>query len=164
MILPKAISQPINHAPLPIIQHGARLVFNQMLRQHPNLFDRLGAHATKSFRFTPADLDLTFLIMPARRRIEVARKSARMPADASAGGPLLTLLALLEGRIDGDAMFFARSLSIAGDMEAMLALRNALDDSGFDLPRDLGKVAGPFAPLVTRLAEMVRQRALVGLV
>ena len=164
MILPKAISQPISRLPLPVIQQGARLVFNQMLRQHPTLFDRLGSHAAKSFRFTPADLDLTFLIVPARRSITVSRKSARMHADAAAGGPLLTLLALLEGRIDGDAMFFARSLSISGDMEAMLALRNALDDSGFDLPRDLGKVAGPFAPLVTRLAEMVRQRALVGLV
>ena len=77
---------------------------------------------------------------------------------------MLTLLALLEGRIDGDAMFFARSLSITGDMEAMLALRNALDDSGFDLPRDLGKAAGLLAPLVTRFAETVRRRALVGLV
>ena len=164
MILSKVLSQPINRLPLPIVQQGARLVFNQALQQHPGLFDRLGQHAGKRFRFTPADLDLSFVVVPARRSITVSRKSANMPADASASGPLLTLLALLEGRIDGDAMFFARSLSIAGDMEAMLALRNALDDSGFDLPRDLGKAAGPLAPLVTRLAEMVRRRALVGLV
>ena len=164
MILPKAVSHPINHMPLPLLQQGTRLVFAQMLRQHPNLFDRLGAHASKSFRFTPTDLDLSFLVVPAKRRITVSRKLAPMTADASVGGPLLTLLALLEGRIDGDAMFFARSLSIAGDMEAMLALRNALDDSGFDLPRDLGQAAGPFAHLVTRLAEAIRRRALVGLV
>lgn len=164
MTLPKAISHPINHMPLPLLQQGTRLVFDQMLRQHPNLFDRLGNHASKSFRFTPTDLDLSFLVMPARRTIMVSRKSADMAADASAGGPLLTLLALLEGQIDGDAMFFARSLSIAGDMEAMLALRNALDDSGLDLPRDLGQAAGPFSHLVTRLAEAVRRRALVGLV
>ena len=163
MILPKALSQPIDHLPLPLVQRGVQLVFNQMLRQHPNLFDRLGIHATKSFRFTPADLNLSFLIVPARRSITVSRKSAHMRADASAGGPLLTLLALLEGRIDGDAMFFARSLSIAGDMEAMLALRNALDDSGFDLARDLGKAAGPFARPATRLTEIIRHRALAGL-
>lgn len=164
MILPQAVSRPIKFMPLPLLQQATRLVFNQMLRQHPNLFDRLGSHASKSFRFTPTDLDLSFLVVPAKRTITVSRKSADMAADASAGGPLLTLLALLEGQIDGDAMFFGRSLSIAGDMEAMLALRNALDDSGFDLPRDLGQAAGPFAPLVTRFAEAVRRRALVGLV
>lgn len=164
MILPKALSLPINLAPLPLVQQATRLVFNQMLSQHPNLFDRLGSHAGKSFGFTPTDLDLSFLIVPARRSITVSRKAAAKPADASAGGPLLTLLALLEGRIDGDAMFFARSLSIAGDMEAMLALRNALDDSGFDLPRDLGQAAGPLAPLITRFAETVRRRALVGVI
>lgn len=163
MILPIALTKSINCAPLPLVERAARLVFDQMLRQHPNVFDRLGSHAGKSFRFTPSDLDLSFLIAPAQRRITVSRKSRSMTADTSAGGPLLTLLALLEGRIDGDAMFFSRSLSIAGDMEAMLALRNALDDSGFDLPRDLGKAAGPLAPLVTRLAESIRARALVGL-
>src|SRR5690606_34830255 len=105
MILPRALSMPIDHAPLLLIQQGTELVFNQMLRQHPNLFDRLGSHAEKSFRFTPADLNLSFLIVPARRSITVSRKSANMRADASASGPLLTLLALLEGRIDGDAMF-----------------------------------------------------------
>lgn len=164
MILPRAISLPIDLAPLPVVQQATQLVFNQMLRQHPNLFDRLGEHAHKSFRFTPADLNLTFLILPARRSIAVSRKSTGLRADASATGPLVTLLALLEGRIDGDAMFFSRSLSIAGDMEAMLALRNALDDSGFDLPRDLGMAAGPFAQAATRLAELVRHRALAGLV
>lgn len=164
MILPKALSGPIDLAPLPLVQRATQLVFNQMLRQHPNLFDRLGSHASKSFRFTPTDLNLSFLIVPTQRRITVSRKAADLHADTAAGGPMLTLLALLEGRIDGDAMFFARSLSIAGDMEAMLALRNALDDSGFDLPRDLGTVAGPFAPLVTRFAEAVRHRALQGLV
>jgi predicted lipid carrier protein YhbT len=164
MILPKPLSQSINLAPLPLVQQVTQLVFNQALRQHPNLFDRLGSHASKSFRFTPTDLDLSFIVVPARRTITVSRKARAKTADATAGGPMLTLLALLEGRIDGDAMFFARSLSIAGDMEAMLALRNALDDSGFDLPRDLGQAAGPLAPLVTRLAETVRRRALVGLV
>lgn len=164
MILPRAVSYPVNHMPLGLIQQGTLLVFNQLLRQHPDVFDRLGNHASKSFRFTPTDLNLTFLVVPAHRRVTVSRKSARMTSDAAIGGPLLTLLALLEGRIDGDAMFFARSLSIAGDMEAMLALRNALDDSGLDLPRDLGQAAGPFAHLVTRLAEAVRRRALVGLV
>jgi predicted lipid carrier protein YhbT len=164
MNLPKALSLPINHAPLPLLQGATRLIFDQMLRQHPGLFDRLGHHAGKSFAFMPSDLALTFLIVPERRSITVSRKTSDTTADACLSGPLLTLLALLEGRIDGDAFFFSRALTVSGDMEAMLALRNALDDSGFDLPRDLGKAAGPFAPLATRIAEAIRRRALEGLV
>ncbi|MNO09993.1 hypothetical protein D3C81_2335760 [compost metagenome] len=45
-------------------------------------------------------------------------------------------------------------------MEAMLALRNALDDCNVDLPADLGKGAGPFAPVVRTIASFVRDKAL----
>jgi hypothetical protein len=66
-------------------------------------------------------------------------------ADAMVKGPLVLLLALLEGRVDGDAEFFARELDVSGDMEAIVALRNALDDSSIDLPSDLAPIAGPLA-------------------
>jgi predicted lipid carrier protein YhbT len=45
-------------------------------------------------------------------------------------------------------------------MEAMLALRNALDDCNVDLPADLGRGAGPFAPVVRTIAGFVRGKAL----
>jgi predicted lipid carrier protein YhbT len=134
------------------------------MKQHPGLFDRLGCHASKRYRFTPADLDWSFVIRPSLRHIKVYRKDKAPPVDAAASVPMVTLLALLEGRLDGDAVFFARSLTLTGDMEAMLALRNALDDCGFDLPTDLSLAAGPFAPVFRQLAERVRERALAGLV
>ena len=55
-----------------------------------------------------------------------------------------------------------RDLTVTGDMEAMLALRNALDDSSIDLPDDLGSLAGPLAPLVTGTARYIRKQALEG--
>lgn len=61
-------------------------------------------------------------------------------------------------------MFFSRSLIVKGDMEAMLALRNALDDCGFDLPRDLTAAAGPLARPFREAAERIRERAMAGLV
>lgn len=70
------------------------------------------------------------------------------------------LLALLEGKLDGDALFFSRDITVTGDMEAMLALRNALDDCNIDLPSDLGTSAGPFAPMVRGIANYVRSKAL----
>jgi O2-independent ubiquinone biosynthesis accessory factor UbiT len=164
MILPRRLTQLLDRVPLAVVQRLAELVFTQAIKQHPRLFDRLGPHAAKRYRFTPADLDISFVIEPDRKRIRVYRKKAAPPVDAAAAGPIVTLLALLEGRLDGDAVFFSRSLTLTGDMEAMLALRNALDDCGFDLPSDLAPVAGPFAPAFRQLAERLRERALAGTV
>jgi predicted lipid carrier protein YhbT len=164
MLLPRPLRLALDAVPLVITQRVVATVFRQALLQHPGLFDRLGAEAGKRFGFTPTDLDLSFIVHPAGRSITVYRKAGVPAADATATGPLLVLLALLEGRIDGDAMFFSRGLGVAGDMEAMLALRNALDDCGFDLPADLSGLAGPFARPFRRLAEAVRTRALTELV
>ena len=38
--------------------------------------------------------------------------------------------------------------------------RNALDDSIIDLPKDLGRAAGPLAPIVQKIASVIRDRAL----
>ncbi|ODT77570.1 MAG: hypothetical protein ABS76_27815 [Pelagibacterium sp. SCN 64-44] len=164
MLLPRPLSMSLNRVPLPVVQQVVQAIFARALTQHPGLFDRLGEHADKLFRFTPADLDLSFVVHPAARTIQVYRKAKAPPAAASISGPLLTLLALLEGRIDGDAVFFSRSLGVSGDMEAMLALRNGLDDCGFDLPADLSGMAGPLAGPFRQLAEKLRERALAGLV
>ena len=164
MLLHRPLSRAIDHVPLGVVQRLVEAIFHRALQQHPDLFDRLGPQAQKSFRFTPADLNLSFVIHPANRTIRSYRKQDAPEVAAAVSGPLLTLLALLEGRVDGDAVFFSRSLTVTGDMEAMLALRNALDDCGFDLPSDLSGLAGPFAQPFRRVGELVRQRALVGIV
>ncbi|ODT77972.1 MAG: hypothetical protein ABS76_25500 [Pelagibacterium sp. SCN 64-44] len=163
MSLPSPLVLAINRMPLPLVRKAADIAFRQALRQHPGLFDRLGEHAVKPFGFMPSDLDLAFVVRPAQARIEVHRPNRAPRVAAAISGPIVTLLALLEGRIDGDAVFFSRLLEVSGDMEAMLALRNALDDCGFDLPRDLSGLAGPFAPPLRHCAEHLRERALAGM-
>ena len=93
--------------------------------------------------------------------VVVARMAQEVPDDAQ--GSVFEVVAQGLGELGALLARYHHALD-AGDMEAMLALRTALDDSGFDLPRDLGKAAGPLAPLVTRLAETVWRRALVGVV
>ncbi|VDS04164.1 SCP-2 sterol transfer family protein [Devosia equisanguinis] len=160
MALPGPIAASINHMPLPLVRLAVSQVFRRALQEHPDLFDRLGVHADKLFGFTPNDLDLTFVVHPAALSISVYRLGKAPAVAAGVTGSMVTLLALLEGRIDGDAVFFSRDLGVTGDMEAMLALRNALDDCQFDLPRDLSGLAGPLASPVRRAAEFVRERAL----
>lgn len=157
---PAAIARPMNFLPIPVLQRATAAMLAQIMKRHPDLFGRLGEHCSKRFAFLPVDLPFAFMVEPARPAITVSRKGRPPKVDAAVEGPLFMLLALMEGRQDADALFFSRDLSVTGDMEAMLALRNALDDSGIDLPCDLGAFAGPFAPVVTGLANRLRGHVL----
>lgn len=83
-------------------------------------------------------------------------------ADAIVRGPYDKLLDLLEGRIDGDALFFRRELSISGDTALILALRNTLDgEDEMDLVAGAASIAGPLAralPVLRRNAGPVLDR------
>ena len=65
------------------------------------------------------------------------------PWDVRIRGPLADLLALAARREDPDTLFFARRLSLEGDTEAALYLKNLLDALEFDLDAHLEAVLGP---------------------
>ena len=160
MKIPSAVAVPTRLVPPFLIAPFVSHIFFQVMRAHPGLFERLGEYAAKRFRFHPSDIPFAFVIEPDKPRITIVREDETMEADAGIEGPLVMLLALLEGKLDGDALFFSRDITVTGDMEAMLALRNALDDCNIDLPSDLGKSAGPFAPMVRGIANYVRNKAM----
>ncbi|OYR14894.1 ubiquinone anaerobic biosynthesis accessory factor UbiT [Brucella thiophenivorans] len=160
MKIPSAVAAPARLVPPFLLTPLFSRVFLQVIREHPGLFERLGEYVDKRFGFSPSDLPFMFVVEPSRPAISVFRKGAQVVTDAAIDGPLVMLLALLEGKLDGDALFFSRDITVTGDMEAMLALRNALDDCDVDLPSDLGKGAGPFAPIVRSIASYIREKAL----
>ncbi|MDW9414627.1 SCP2 domain-containing protein [Sinorhizobium meliloti] len=162
MEFPRPLAAPLAIVPIPLIEAAVKLMFKSLLKRHPALFDRLGEHKSKRYVFRPVDLPLVFVVEPSHAAVSVMRKPSDCAADAVVEGPLFLLLALLEGRCDADALFFSRALTVGGDIEAMLALRNALDGCEIDLPRDLGASAGPLSPLVGRTAAAIRRRALAG--
>lgn len=84
-------------------------------------------------------------------RAACAEDKAR--ASAIVRGPLLVLIDLVEGRLDGDALFFSRALSIEGDTEAVVMLRNTLDGEDIDVIQDLTSVFGPLSRPAAHLAE-----------
>lgn len=142
--------------PLWAMQIAAGVALRGVIFRHPKLFDRLGAHGAKTFAIMPTDVPLTFVVAPRRATVTVRRSGQPCIADVNVLGPLVTLLALAEGRVDGDAEFFARDLRIDGDMEAIVALRNALDDCRIDLPRDLAPVSGPLRRPVEASLQALR--------
>ena len=63
--------------------------------------------------------------------------------DARIAGKFLTLLAVADGRLDGDALFFTRELVVEGDTEAAVCLRHALDDLEGSIADDVADMFGP---------------------
>jgi len=74
-------------------------------------------------------------------------------------GPLNALMDLMEGRIDGDALFFRRELKIDGDTELVVAVRNAFDGEDMDLAVDIAAAFGPLARAVQPARDGVERAA-----
>jgi predicted lipid carrier protein YhbT len=88
-------------------------------------------------------------------RLTAHRRYERPAHDAAIAGAFFNLLDMIDGSLDGDALFFSRDLKVSGDTEAVVALRNALDDFEGSA---LDSVLGSFGPL-----QGPATRALAGL-
>ncbi|MCP5366376.1 MAG: SCP2 sterol-binding domain-containing protein [Hyphomicrobiales bacterium] len=159
--------------PLPLapLRRAVALAMAAVNRRHPDLFERLAGLEDPVFLIDPADLPLAFLLRPRAgggvaggAAMEVVGEGGLAdapPPTATIRGPLLDLIDLLEGRIDGDALFFNRVLTVEGDTEAVVALRNAVDGAGIDLRADLlaalGPLAGPAGVLLDGGARLLRR-------
>jgi len=130
-------------------------------RRHPGISERLADHAGRRLLILPRDLPLAFLLEPTRG----APKVRALPGDTAAGiavdatlrAPLADLIALAEGRVDGDALFFSRRLHLSGDTELVLAFRNALDDARIDLVAVAMEALGPVAPVGGRALDFAHR-------
>ena len=135
--------------PLPLfaLQPALAIALKALHRRHPGLFDRLSGMDRPSFLIDPVDLPFAFLLETDPENIRLVAlsrtKAAQSSATATIRGPLLALIDLMEGRIDGDALFFKRDLAIEGETEAVVALRNAIDDAEIDLVADVLSMFGP---------------------
>jgi predicted lipid carrier protein YhbT len=153
--------------PLPpvLLRPALDLAMTVMRRRHPDVFERLETLQDVSFLIDPVDLPFCFLLRldpPAARLSAVGEADDMQSPTAVLRGPLMVLIRLLEGRMDGDAAFFSRDLVIEGDMEAVLTLRNAVDSGGIDLAEDLLSLFGPLNGPARRaldIAEVLFARA-----
>lgn len=127
-----------------------------ILKRHPELFDRLGSHTAKRYGLDPTDLPFAFVLepRPVNPRITAIR-SLPQDIDVRITAPLAALIGLVDGSCDGDALFFSRDIQIEGDMEAAVALRNAIDDAGIDIVAESVACMGPLSPVVERLVRGV---------
>lgn len=128
--LPGAVHFLLRPIPLPVLRLFLNPIAAHIAKTRPELFARLGEHASKRFLIDPVDLPFGLVLAPhpARPVFEPCRREPTPRHDARIAGSFLDLFGLIDGSADGDALFFSRELQISGDTEAVVALRNALDD------------------------------------
>lgn len=144
--------------PLPprLLQPALSAAMATLSRRHPGLFERLSDLGAPVYLIDPVDLPLAFVLTAdvEHPSLKAVRTGDGAGAVATIRGPMLSLLSLLEGRIDGDALFFSRDLVIEGDTEAVVALRNAVDGLEIDLLAEVTNAFGPLAGVIRRLAQV----------
>jgi predicted lipid carrier protein YhbT len=120
-------------------------LMRKMQGRHPRLFQNLERLDAASICFEPSDVPHRFLLTFGRDGNSfVVMDSKQDACDARIKGKLDTLLNMLEGRIDGDKLFFSRDIEISGNTAAVVALRNTLDREEIDLLDDVASLFGPF--------------------
>ena len=125
-------------------------VLGTLAHKHRRAFEAMAEMRPAAVLIDPVDQPVAFLLsVGPQPRLRVAKRDVAV--DAAIRGPLIHLMDLLEGRIDGDALFFRRTLSIEGDTALVVGLRNALDGEDIDLVADLAGIAGPFRHAIPRL-------------
>ncbi|MEH6404091.1 MAG: SCP2 sterol-binding domain-containing protein [Sneathiella sp.] len=136
-----------------IIEKPASLLLHRIQKQHPEIFNRLKPLGICCFCINPTDFHLNFLLKldhgnPSIEAVET--QASHNNADAVISGPLHSLIQLAEGRVDGDALFFSRTLSIEGNTEAILSLRNAVDSEDISLEAIWSEQVGFLQPTAQR--------------
>jgi len=149
-------------APVPLAAWQPLLhrIVSAIMRNRPELLDRLGDHRSKRFLIDPTNLPFALSLRPDPERLSLKAVPRRAPGrhDACISGTFLTLLDMVDGRLDGDALFFSRDLKVSGDTEAIVSLRNALDDMEGSVADDAAAMFGPPGRMVLRGLRAIRGR------
>lgn len=142
--------------PLLLLQPLLGRLVAQVAQREPELFSRLGASAARRFLIDPSNLPFVLLLEPAVPRLTACQRDPLPAHDAVIAGSFLNLFDMIDGTLDGDALFFSRDLRVSGDTEAVVALRNALDDIDGSVLDKGAQAFGPLSPVAAFALGLTR--------
>ncbi|MGE0848014.1 MAG: SCP2 domain-containing protein [Hyphomicrobiaceae bacterium] len=153
--LPAVLTDVLRPLPTGPLEFLLQRLVDSILARHPEILDRVRGEGARRFGIDPLDLPFAMVIetRDGKTRLCVVSELDDQQVDARIAGNLLALLDLIDGRHDGDALFFSRDLVVEGDIGAVLALRNAIDNAEFDLLHEATQLAEPWSALVERAAR-----------
>lgn len=157
----KGFSRFLPPLPLFVIQPLLRRIVRNVANKHPELFARLGDSCHKSFLIDPHNVPFFLLLQPdpANPQLKAYNRGEDVHHDVYISGTFVTLLRMIDAQVDSDALFFSRELIVTGNSEAVVALRNALDDMDETLADDVAASFGPLQRPVRAIIDMANKYA-----
>jgi predicted lipid carrier protein YhbT len=139
---PRFVLAPV---PLPLVQPLLARIARHVAVKQPSLFARLAGQTHKAFVIDPVNMPFAMILRPDPEKpvLRAVRRPVPSGCDARIRGSFLKLLDMIDGRLDGDALFFSRDLTITGDTQAIVSLRNALDDQEGSIAAEVAAMFGP---------------------
>jgi predicted lipid carrier protein YhbT len=155
--LPGIVSWVVRPLPLLPLQIALERLLAGILERHPDLVGRLTGIERRRIAVDPNDLPFLIVLEPrdGSMSLRLARTLETEDVHARISGPLRALIGLVDGVYDGDALFFSRDLIIEGDIEAVLALRNAIDDADVDMLGEVTATCAAYAPPIDRVTRIL---------
>jgi predicted lipid carrier protein YhbT len=152
---PEAVARRVLAAPIDALLGR---IAATLIARHPALADRLRESPPASLLVMPTDLPVRFLIETGAMglALRLVLPDETPPTGTRISAPIAALLALAECRTDADAIFFDRTLAIDGDIEPVLALRNAIESESIDVAHSVFAALGPFAAPARRAGAAAR--------
>ncbi len=149
------IGVALSFLPKSLLQLSAKKLTNQISILHPGLVERLVDANGKRFFIVLSDTNFNALLNIDGGKIscQLIEKDIKFDSDVTIYGSSEVLLALLEGRCDGDALFFSRKLTVEGDTEALLILRNALDNEQILLREMVCSLFEPLSGVASHISK-----------
>lgn len=121
------------------------LIVRRMEDRHPKLFKNLALLDHAVVYLEPTDLPHRFALRMGKQvGFALVDEESTIP-DATISGSLQALIDMLEGREDGDALFFSRAIQVTGNTTVIVGLRNTLDREEIQIYDEVLSLCGPFA-------------------
>jgi len=145
------LTQPV---PLYIIDKVLEHITSNLQKNHPSILERLEAIENKKFLISPTDLPFSIIITFLKDEIiSVSTKDADIETDVRIYGSISSLVKMLDGEVDGDALFFSRELIVEGDTEALLTLRNSMDADDINILYEMLDSFGILGPIIEKFIK-----------
>ncbi|MDX1693977.1 MAG: SCP2 sterol-binding domain-containing protein [Ketobacteraceae bacterium] len=146
---------------LDVLSLALQRIANRIYQRHPDAAERLESISGTRFLVSMTNLPFRCLITIYSQRIRVDCNLRYPPsADVTISGSYQALAGIFEGDADADSLFFSRDIQIQGNIEALVTLRNALDNEDISIVSELTPQFGRYAGVAHEALQLVNQKLL----